>query len=250
MHGFQGGGLRNQWFPQFFFQVAAAQCSPTCYSNAPLWEIEFLWFLWYLYISLALISNLPDEDPPLPNHHTSSTIWHQHFDLQVIKWTCLIKRLLFDFFHSQRKIHESYSCMPPILRHTCVCHRYLWHTQYAPVEWVCQKHLRQTQVCRNIGGIHEYDSCIFLWEWKKSNNNLLISPVFEFTWKNLLFLPWKIYFSNCKTLFLMVLEVSALLFRIEELFLCFQKLIGKLHTFYFGRFPSLGIELGSLEWST
>ena len=40
----------------------------------------------------------------------------------------------------------------------------------------------------------------------------------------------------------MVLEVSALLFCIKELFLCFQKLVsGELHTFYFGRFPEIMI---------
>ncbi len=38
---------------------------------------------------------------------------------------------------------------------------------------------------------------------------------------------------------------------IKELFLCFQKIVsGELHTFYFGRFPSPGIEPGSLESGT
>ncbi len=41
--------------------------------------------------------------------------------------------------------------------------------------------------------------------------------------------PSVVMFENCKN--------------VEEFFLCFQKLVsGELHTFYFGRFPSLGIE--------
>ncbi len=49
----------------------------------------------------------------------------------------------------------------------------------------------------------------------------------------------------------MVLEVSAPLFCIKELFFYFQKLVsGKLHTFYSGRFPSPGIEPGFSELNT
>ena len=75
-----------------FFQVAAIQCWPTCNGNTLLWEIEFLWFLWYLYIRPGLIFNLSEEDSPIPNHHPCCTIWHQYFDLQIIKWTLIFER--------------------------------------------------------------------------------------------------------------------------------------------------------------
>ncbi len=67
------------------------------------------------------------------------------------------------------QIFVAYSSMPQIFAAYSVCPggRYMSHTHVC--HNICSKH----KCAANICGIHVYDSCIFFWEWKKSENNLL-----------------------------------------------------------------------------
>ncbi len=107
-------------------------------------------------------------------------------------------------------LSRDYFSIPPILKgtyssHTRVCRRYLQHTQYATVDWVCLSHLiydsndwvvlnqlRHTEYATNICGIHEYDLSISLWEWEQWNEDvfflvwikIMVCKVFQ--WNQLL----------------------------------------------------------------
>ncbi len=63
--------------------------------------------------------------------HKEAIVHVRGAKLEYNNW---IKTLFFHSFHSQRKIHESYLCMPQIL-HTQVCRRYLRMPQIYSFDW-------------------------------------------------------------------------------------------------------------------
>ncbi len=69
--------------------------------------------------------------------HISGYVW-KCLSLQGLKWFTWFtwKRLFFYFFHSPKKIHESYSCMPQIF-----------------AAYLCLSHIFAANIC----GIHVYD---------------------------------------------------------------------------------------------
>ena len=95
-----------------------------------------------------------------------------------------LKTLFFHSFLSQRKIHESYSCMPQIFAtHLCLPQMFVAYS-------VCPSRMSMPQSFEAFlqgfpmeltpwaipccivrifeeRGIHKYDSCIFLWEWNE-----------------------------------------------------------------------------------
>ena len=75
-----------------------------------------------------------------------------------------------------------YFFIPSILKgryasHTRVYLNYVQHTfvyrRYDPNNWGILSQLGHTEYAINICGIHEYDSCIYLWEWEEWKNNVL-----------------------------------------------------------------------------
>ncbi len=146
----------------FWWSVGKLSGKLSDVSNKTVWRTCFPYTTNFINLCRAAEQDLPSA----PKHQSS---------------TCLpsvYKTLFFHSSHSQREIHESYSCMPQIFAaYLClpqifvaysvcpsrmsvpqsfeafkkkaqmteaywVCRKYLWHT------WVCRKCLRHTQVCR------------------------------------------------------------------------------------------------------
>ncbi len=164
-----------QWLSIFHFLGSGSLTKSSVFLHKPNgfpYKLHFAWFTKWWRNLKKILEDIIFSFLPFSKEDTQPMSPRRALEVQHFKYPSFLLESHF----------QKGALLLPFFSTWNVCHRYFWHTQYAPVDWACLSHFRhlylwQTHVCRKY--LVAYTSMTRVSSFENGRNEKIIS----FSWK-------------------------------------------------------------------